>query len=104
MRNLGFSEDELVEGSLLVRNNNRVYDKFVNRVMFPIFDTRGNIIAYGGRALDPNAPAKYLNSSETYVSRSATIFRAQLRKELQGGLLHTLRGLHGRDFHAPGGV
>lgn len=67
MRNLGFSEDELVEGSLLVRNNNRVYDKFVNRVMFPIFDTRGNIIAYGGRALDPNAPAKYLNSSETYV-------------------------------------
>ena len=46
MRNLGFSEDELVEGSLLVRNNNRVYDKFVNRVMFPIFDTRGNIIPF----------------------------------------------------------
>lgn len=67
MRNLGFSEDELVEGSLLVRNNNRVYDKFVNRVMFPIFDTRGNIIAFGGRALAPDAPAKYLNSSETYV-------------------------------------
>ncbi len=67
MRNLGFSEDELVEGSLLVRNNNRVYDKFVNRVMFPIFDTRGNIIAFGGRALASDAPAKYLNSSETYV-------------------------------------
>lgn len=67
MRNLGFSEDELVDGSLLVRNNNRVYDKFVNRVMFPIFDTRGNVIAFGGRALDPDAPAKYLNSSETYV-------------------------------------
>ncbi len=67
MRNLGFSEDELIEGSLLVRNNNRVYDKFVNRVMFPIFDTRGNIIAFGGRALAADAPAKYLNSSETYV-------------------------------------
>lgn len=67
MRNLGFSEDELIEGSLLVRNNNRVYDKFVNRVMFPIFDTRGNIIAFGGRALEANAPAKYLNSAETYV-------------------------------------
>lgn len=67
MRNLGFSEDELVEASLLVRNNNRVYDKFVNRVMFPIFDTRGNIIAFGGRALESDAPAKYLNSSETYV-------------------------------------
>lgn len=67
MRNLGFSEDELVDGSLLVRNNNRVYDKFVNRVMFPIFDTRGNIIAFGGRTLASDAPAKYLNSSETYV-------------------------------------
>ncbi len=67
MRNLGFSEDELIDGSLLVRNNNRVYDKFVNRVMFPIFDTRGNIIAFGGRALASDAPAKYLNSSETYV-------------------------------------
>ena len=67
MRNLGFSEDELIEGSLLVRNNNRVYDKFVNRVMFPIFDTRGNIIAFGGRALAADAPAKYLNSAETYV-------------------------------------
>lgn len=67
MRNLGFTEDELIEGSLLVRNNNRVYDKFVNRVMFPIFDTRGNIIAFGGRALAADAPAKYLNSSETYV-------------------------------------
>ncbi len=67
MRNLGFSEDELIEGSLLVRNNNRVYDKFMNRVMFPIFDTRGNIIAFGGRALSADAPAKYLNSAETYV-------------------------------------
>lgn len=67
MRNLGFSEDELIDGSLLVRNNNRVYDKFVNRVMFPIFDTRGNIIAFGGRALASDAPAKYLNSAETYV-------------------------------------
>ncbi len=67
MRNLGFSEDELIDGSLLVRNNNRVYDKFVNRVMFPIFDTRGNIIAFGGRALASDSPAKYLNSSETYV-------------------------------------
>lgn len=67
MRNLGFSEDELIDGSLLVRNNNRVYDKFVNRVMFPIFDTRGNIIAFGGRALASDAPAKYLNSSENYV-------------------------------------
>lgn len=70
MRNLGFSEDELIEGSLLSKNNNRVYDKFINRIMFPIFDNSGkNVIGFGGRALESDAPAKYLNSSETLVFR-----------------------------------
>src|SRR3546814_11592707 len=41
------------------------YDRFRNRVMFPIGDRRGRIIAFGGRALDADAPAKYLNSPET---------------------------------------
>ncbi len=67
MRGLGYTDDELAQGALLARNNNKVYDKFRHRVMFPIFDTRGNIIAYGGRALSPDAPAKYLNSDETPV-------------------------------------
>lgn len=67
MKSQGYTEDELIRGALLVHNNNRVYDKFRHRVMFPIFDTRGNIIAFGGRALDPDAPAKYLNSDETFV-------------------------------------
>jgi DNA primase len=41
------------------------YDRFRNRVMFPIEDLKGRVIAFGGRALDPDAPAKYLNSPET---------------------------------------
>jgi DNA primase len=41
------------------------YDRFRDRVMFPITDFRGRIIAFGGRALSPDAPAKYLNSPET---------------------------------------
>ena len=41
------------------------YDRFRNRVMFPITDIKGRVIAFGGRALDPDAPAKYLNSPET---------------------------------------
>ena len=41
------------------------YDRFRNRVMFPITDTKGRVIAFGGRALEPDAPAKYLNSPET---------------------------------------
>ena len=41
------------------------YDRFRNRVMFPILDLKGRVIAFGGRALDKDAPAKYLNSPET---------------------------------------
>ena len=64
----GYSEQELVDAALLVRHQKgNTYDKFRHRVMFPIIDRRGNIIAFGGRTLDPDAPAKYLNSDETPV-------------------------------------
>ena len=66
MRSLNYSDFELEEASLLSRNNNKFYDKFRNRVMFPIFDTRGNVVAFGGRTLGDDK-AKYLNSSETPV-------------------------------------
>lgn len=67
MRGLGYSDYELADGALLARNNNKMYDKFRNRLMFPIFDLRGNIVAFGGRALQDGMPAKYLNSDETLV-------------------------------------
>lgn len=67
MKNLGFNDFELADGALLARNNNKMYDKFRNRLMFPIFDLRGNIVAFGGRALQDGMPAKYLNSDETLV-------------------------------------
>ncbi|MDE6726635.1 MAG: DNA primase, partial [Oscillospiraceae bacterium] len=66
MRGLGYSDFELAEASLLSSNNNKFYDKFRNRVMFPIFDTRGNVVAFGGRTLGDDK-AKYLNSGETPV-------------------------------------
>lgn len=63
----GFSERELVEYSLCNQSENgHTYDAFRNRVMFPIQDTYGNIVAFGGRALGDGSP-KYLNSSETPV-------------------------------------
>lgn len=76
LKNLGFSDFEMSDGSLLATNNNKMYDKFRNRVMFPIFDTRGNIAAFGGRTLseDKNIP-KYLNSAETMIfSKSNMLF------------------------------
>lgn len=82
MRSLGYSDLELEQGSLLARYENKIYDKFRNRVMFPIFDTRGNIIAFGGRTLskDKKVP-KYLNSAETLVfQKSDNLFALNYAK------------------------
>ncbi|MEZ5895857.1 MAG: DNA primase [Parvularculaceae bacterium] len=65
--NKGYAEDTLVESGLLIRpeGGGVTYDRFRNRVMFPIFGGRDNVIAFGGRALEADARAKYLNSPET---------------------------------------
>ncbi|HLK80055.1 MAG TPA: DNA primase [Xanthobacteraceae bacterium] len=64
---LGVSVEDMVEAGLLVAGDNipLPYDRFRDRVMFPIGDFSGRIVAFGGRALDKDAPAKYLNSPET---------------------------------------
>ena len=69
LKKMGYSDDEMIDGALLVKKNNSSYDKFRRRVMFPIIDRRGNVIAFGGRTLEKDAPAKYLNSDETLVFR-----------------------------------
>ncbi|WP_300297132.1 DNA primase [Ferrovibrio sp.] len=63
----GIPEPLLIESGLLIKpeDGGPSYDRFRHRVMFPIGDRRGRIIAFGGRALDADAPAKYLNSPET---------------------------------------
>src|SRR6188508_3845912 len=63
----GISVEDMVETGLLIAGDDIPvpYDRFRDRVMFPITDFRGRIIAFGGRALAADAPAKYLNSPET---------------------------------------
>jgi DNA primase len=63
----GIPAEDMVEAGLLVTGDDIPvpYDRFRDRVMFPIGDLRGRVIAFGGRALDREAPAKYLNSPET---------------------------------------
>ncbi len=63
----GFTTDEMATAGMLIAGEDipEPYDRFRHRVMFPIADTKGRVIAFGGRALDPNASAKYLNSPET---------------------------------------
>ncbi|TVR00730.1 MAG: DNA primase [Desulfovibrionales bacterium] len=63
----GFERDQAVGCGLLVRNDNgKVYDRFRGRIMFPIHDLTGQVIAFGGRAIDSEEP-KYINSSESPI-------------------------------------
>ncbi|MBQ9744959.1 MAG: DNA primase [Clostridia bacterium] len=65
LKKLGYSDNEMVEGFLCSRGkNNSVYDLFRNRVIFPIIDVSGNVVAFGGRVMDNSEP-KYLNTSDT---------------------------------------
>jgi DNA primase len=63
----GFTADEMATSGMQIHGDDIAvpYDRFRNRVMFPIQDPKGRVIAFGGRALDPDQPAKYLNSPET---------------------------------------
>lgn len=65
--NKGYREETLIEAGLLIKpdDGGETFDRFRHRVMFPILGSRDEVIAFGGRALDPNARAKYLNSPET---------------------------------------
>lgn len=84
MLKLGYTKDELVFANLARRsqkNESNVYDNFRNRVMFPIIDVKGNVIAFGGRVMDDSKP-KYLNTSDTMVyKKSQGVFALNLAKK-----------------------
>ncbi|MGI6264011.1 MAG: DNA primase [Acutalibacteraceae bacterium] len=73
LRQKGFRDEELQAAFLAKRSqrNGRLFDIFRGRVMIPIIDVRGNVIAFGGRVLDDSKP-KYLNSSDTPVFKKTT--------------------------------
>lgn len=87
MNKLGFSDDELLDAGLLVSRNGKVIDKFRARVIFPIIDLRGNVIAFGGRIIDNSEkngykPPKYLNSPDTPVfNKGKNLFSLNLAKK-----------------------
>ncbi|MCJ9429676.1 DNA primase [Kordiimonas marina] len=77
MRARGIPEDQLIDTGMLIKpeGGGESYDRFRNRVMFPITDRQGRVIAFGGRALDKDAKAKYLNSPETSIfHKGATLY------------------------------
>ena len=83
LRSKGFTDDEMVSGYLAARNKNgNLYDIFRDRVMFPIIDLRGNVIAFGGRRMGDEGGPKYLNSGDTPVfKKSNGLFALNLAKK-----------------------
>lgn len=84
LRAKGFSDADMLEARVVSRSEKgNVYDVFRNRVMTPIFDLRGNVIAFGGRVMDDSKP-KYINSPETLVyKKSRTFFALNNAKKSQ---------------------
>ncbi|WP_194096631.1 DNA primase [Marivivens aquimaris] len=83
----GIPDDLLLAAGLCKKSdkNDRRYDIFRDRIMFPIRDGRGRAIAFGGRAMDPNDNAKYLNSPETDLfDKGRNLFNVRNAREAAG--------------------
>ena len=92
MRKKGYTDQELRDADLVGEKNGRIYDRFRNRVMFPIIDVRGNVIGFGGRVLDDGTP-KYLNTSETIIfNKRKNLFGLNLAKKSKFGYLILVEG------------
>ena len=84
LKRLGYTEEELLAAGLIKRSEKGgTFDFFRGRVMIPIFDLRGNVIAFSGRKLNPEQPGgKYVNSPETMAyKKSRTLFALNLAKK-----------------------
>lgn len=87
LRKKGYTDEEAVAAGLIGTNERGAYDWFRDRLIVPIKDGRGRVVAFGGRAMRADQPGKYVNSRQTLLfNKSATLYaldvaRAAIRKE-----------------------
>ena len=92
MKAKGYTDQELKDAGLVSEKNGRIYDRFRNRLMFPIIDVRGNVIGFGGRVMDDSTP-KYLKSPETIIfNKRKNLFALNLAKKSKLGYLILVEG------------
>ena len=89
----GFKNTELIQANLSFESRSgRIVDRFIDRIMFPIMDLRGNVIAFGGRIMTDQKP-KYLNTSDTPVfKKSNNCFALSFAKNSKDGYLILAEG------------
>ena len=92
----GYTEQELKDSGLVTvsQKNGRLFDRFRDRLMFPIIDVRGNVIAFGGRIIKKDSDAaKYLNSPETLIfNKRKNLFGLNLAKKTKQNYLILVEG------------
>ena len=92
----GYTKQELIDSGLVTvsQKNGNIFDRFRDRLMFPIIDTRGNVIAFGGRTVKKDADtAKYLNSPETLIfNKRKNLFGMNLAKKTKQDHLILVEG------------
>ena len=106
LRSKGFEDEEILASDLVNKNpEGRYIDRFRNRLMFPIFDIRNKVIAFGGRVLDDSKP-KYINSPENIVySKGRNLFAMNIAKAQRPKTIIMVEGymdavsLHQRGIH-----
>ncbi len=94
MKKKGYSGEELQEvGLAKKRDDGSFYDVFRNRVIFPIFDLRGNVIAFGGRVLGSSDGYKYINSPETLIyKKKDNLYGMNIAKNSKAGKFLLMEG------------
>ena len=96
MKAKGYTEQELKDSGLVTvsQKNGNIFDRFRDRLMFPIIDVRGNVIAFGGRIIKKDSDAaKYLNSPETLIfNKRKNLFGLNLAKKSKAGSLILVEG------------
>ncbi len=96
MRGKGYTDQELKDSGLVTvsQKNGNIFDRFRDRLMFPIIDVRGNVIGFGGRTLKKDADtAKYLNSPETLIfNKRKNLFGMNLAKKSKENFLILVEG------------
>ncbi len=97
LRNKGYTDQELRDSGLVTvsRKNGNLFDRFRDRLMFPIIDVRGNVIGFGGRIMNDKdkSAAKYLNSPETLIfNKRKNLFALNLAKKSKLGYLILVEG------------
>lgn len=92
MKAKGYTDEELLDAGLALKKNDSIYDRFRNRLMFPIIDVRGNVIGFGGRVMDDTKP-KYLNSPESGIfNKGKNLFALNVAKKSKLGYLILVEG------------